>query len=110
MTGLATTLKSCAAPVPTGGACTAANQCASLVCLSKKCAEPKATDLAKNGTETDVDCGGSSGFKSQYNQICSLAADCASNACTSGLCAKASAAGTVRVHDFNGTGRSSQDR
>jgi hypothetical protein len=51
------------------------------------------SDFIKNGSETDIDCGGSSGFKCQYNQVCSLAADCASNACTSGLCAKASATG-----------------
>ena len=59
-----------------------------------ECKAPTASDFVKNGTESDVDCGGSSGFKCQYNQVCSLAADCASNTCTSGLCAKASATGS----------------
>jgi formylglycine-generating enzyme required for sulfatase activity len=76
------------------GACVATACDAGFDLVGGACVTPSNSDGVKNGTETDVDCGGASGFKCQYSRICSLAADCASNACSSGLCAYASAAGS----------------
>jgi len=41
-----------------GEACSESLQCQSGVCLSNVCQAPTCTDLVKNGTEEDVDCGG----------------------------------------------------
>jgi hypothetical protein len=40
----------------------------------------------KNGTETDVDCGGTSCSKCVNGDACSVAGDCQSGVCKSGLC------------------------
>lgn len=58
-----------------------------------ECKAGTASDFVKNGTETDIDCGGSSGFKCLNAQVCTAAGDCASNSCVSGLCAKVGATG-----------------
>ena len=52
------------------------------------CQAPTNTDNIKNGTETDVDCGGSSGKLCGFNLICAAGSDCKSAECNSGLCAK----------------------
>lgn len=52
------------------------------------CQAPTNTDGVKNGTETDVDCGGSSGKLCGFNLICAAGSDCKSAECNSGLCAK----------------------
>jgi hypothetical protein len=54
----------------------------------RTCAAPANNDGVKNGTETDVDCGGSSGIACGYNLICAVGSDCKSAECNSGLCAK----------------------
>jgi hypothetical protein len=62
-----------------------------LPCAEGSCAQaPSAScfDLAKNGDETDIDCGGSCG-KCIGGRQCALPADCAYNACESGVCADA---------------------
>jgi len=45
---------------------------------------PKTTDGAKNGSETDVDCGGASGVLCADAKTCALATDCESNVCGAG--------------------------
>ena len=47
------------------------------------------TDLIKNGTETDVDCGGSCTTDCALGKVCLTGADCVSALCESGLCAAA---------------------
>ena len=54
----------------------------------RTCAAPANNDGVKNGSETDVDCGGSSGIACGYNLICAVDSDCKSAECNSGLCAK----------------------
>ncbi len=67
----------------TGNSCALGTDCASGYCnASKKCATKPATckDGLKNGTETDVDCGGSCP-KCASGKSCGAAADCASGYC-----------------------------
>jgi hypothetical protein len=78
-----------------GGLCTDSGACveclsssdcpSSGVCTNNKCAAAGCTDKVKNGTETDVDCGGTcSGCAA--GKVCGVDADCASKTCASGLC------------------------
>lgn len=103
------TNKVCAAPSPTdgvmnadetdvdcggGGApkcdtdrkCKAPGDCASGVCLDKGsglvCQAPSPTDGAKNGDETDVDCGGAKAPKCAVDKGCAADSDCESDTCS----------------------------
>ena len=49
-------------------------------------ADPTCTDGTKNGTETDVDCGGAKCPKCAPGKVCSGNADCAKGPCESGIC------------------------
>jgi hypothetical protein len=60
---------------------------------------PTCTDAIRNGTETDVDCGGSCG-KCGLAKACAAAADCESGTCGAGTCV---AAPTCDDHAKNGT-------
>ena len=57
---------------------------------SHVCATPTCTDGAKNGSETDLDCGGAScdgtGHTCGTGKVCGVAADCTSGVCTGGIC------------------------
>jgi len=53
---------------------------------SHTCVAPSCTDLVKNGTETDVDCGGTCTTKCALTKDCAIAADCASNHCVGSKC------------------------
>ncbi len=50
---------------------------------------PRCDDKLKNGSETDVDCGGSCPAKCGDGKTCALAADCSSAICQSGTCVAA---------------------
>ena len=60
---------------------------------------PTATDGVKNGTETDVDCGGSAAPPCGDGKGCGGAADCASQVCNAGVCAAPSATDGVKNGD-----------
>ena len=47
---------------------------------------PSCTDGVRNGTETDIDCGGSCAADCANGRLCSVNADCQSNNCVSGTC------------------------
>jgi hypothetical protein len=47
---------------------------------------PSCNDMIKNGTETDVDCGGTTCSKCAINKACSGDKDCQSNNCSSNKC------------------------
>ncbi len=117
-TGTSTTVKTCVAPVYDGGSCSESRQCASQRCVTRKCVAPRSNDLIKNGTETDVDCGGGSGISCTLGRACLWAGDCASGLlcspksrcvkpagdtctagtqCFSGICAGAPRAMTCRA-------------
>jgi hypothetical protein len=54
------------------------------------------TDLAKNGTETDVDCGGAACPKCGDTKGCASALDCVSGVCTANKCVAATCTDVVK--------------
>lgn len=61
--------------------------CTSQVCKGFACQEPGPTDGVKNGTETDVDCGGASKSpRCKAGLVCVASSDCESNLCKAGKC------------------------
>ncbi len=63
--------------------CSAAADCQSGVCdpTAKTCTPAACSDTVKNGSETDVDCGGSCTTKCADTKKCSAPADCESGVC-----------------------------
>jgi len=59
-------------------------------------APPSCTDAIKNGSESDVDCGGACAVKCADAKDCSVAADCASSVCTASKCAAPDCMDTVK--------------
>ena len=66
-----------------GKACTAGADCPSGTCASGKCASPSAQciDGVKDGSETDVDCGGGTCPACVNGKSCGVNSDCSSNNC-----------------------------
>lgn len=101
--GPTTSLKRCA----TGQGCVATSDCANVLCnaSTKVCDPPTKTDGLKNGTESDVDCGGAAPTDAPrclINKVCAANADCDSKGCSKALgrcsplsCATAETAGIV---------------
>jgi len=75
-----------ALPCAVGQFCSTGSDCTSGVCQAGVCAAPTCVDTVKNGTETDVDCGGASCAPCAAGQICIVAGDCQSSVCTGGIC------------------------
>jgi formylglycine-generating enzyme required for sulfatase activity len=78
---------------PTGGgsvSTTAAPDCATASCI---CLPPSGKDGAKNGVETDVDCGGPEAPRCNFRQVCAVASDCRSGKCENGACAASTSDG-----------------
>jgi hypothetical protein len=69
--------------------CLVNSDCISLNCVTSVCQATSCTDSLKNGTETDVDCGGGCSTKCDVGKMCLINADCSSNICTAGKCASA---------------------
>lgn len=71
-----------------GQICLAARDCVSATCSGGRCvtAPPTCTDGIKNGSETDVDCGGPTCNKCANTKMCLAASDCTSATCTAGIC------------------------
>ena len=90
----------CSATSTTGSGTTVAYRCAIPfgdceldACTNKKCVVPTATDAIRNGSETDVDCGGAGVSAGAINykaprctvgKGCGLGADCLTGACSPG--------------------------
>ena len=74
-----------------GSACTFGVDCVSLVCVGTPalCVAPTCQDGVANGSETDIDCGGTCG-PCGTNAPCVTKTDCVSKVCTAGKCKKAS--------------------
>ncbi|MCA1664624.1 MAG: hypothetical protein LC659_10205, partial [Myxococcales bacterium] len=72
-----------------GKACVSPGDCASLLCnaMSHVCVDDPCFDGVKDGSETDVDCGGMCQKKCRNGQGCNNVADCVSGAsCASNQC------------------------
>lgn len=70
-------------PCPAGQPCNSASDCISGSCSGGVCGANIATctDGIRNGSETDVDCGGASCAACDFGRLCSTNADCASSFC-----------------------------
>ncbi len=81
----------CSARCAAGASCGTGADCASGLCnaATQKCVASECADGTKDGTETDVDCGGSCSTKCAVNKTCAAATDCASGLCnpTTHVCA-----------------------
>jgi len=67
------------------GACNAA--CATGVCRDGACQPARCDDAVRNGTETDVDCGGAGACaRCALGLRCAMGSDCASGECYGGVC------------------------
>jgi hypothetical protein len=80
----------CASGACADGACVeclAGAQCASGVCAGHVCAAPACDDLVRNGTESDVDCGGLACVACENGRACLAPEDCASGSCSGAVCA-----------------------
>lgn len=68
--------------------CKVSTDCFSGICLAatKKCAAVHPNDGIKNGTETDIDCGGPEAPPCAANLACLQASDCDSRFCTANKC------------------------
>ncbi|MCA9546920.1 MAG: hypothetical protein KC613_21085, partial [Myxococcales bacterium] len=66
--------------------CEVATDCISRVCQNGACQFPACNDNVRNGTETDVDCGGNTCGDCVAGRACLVAGDCVSSVCTGGVC------------------------
>src|SRR4051812_15539378 len=72
-----------------GAECKVGADCASTICQEGACTEPLSTDGVKDGTETDIDCGGAgptNAPKCLEGKVCKGNDDCHWGTCTSGIC------------------------
>jgi hypothetical protein len=78
----------CATKCADGKDCAIAADCTSTVCTVNKCLATAlaCVDTVKNGTETDVDCGGACATKCADTKSCKAAADCQGGTCTNLVC------------------------
>ena len=96
---------------PTGETCLATSDCDAVICnaTTKLCDPPTPTDGLKNGTESDVDCGGGAPTNAPrcvINQSCKVGSDCTSGGCSVGLGNKCSppSCATAEVAGINSCG------
>ncbi|RYZ07609.1 MAG: hypothetical protein EOO73_11575 [Myxococcales bacterium] len=68
-----------------GQRCFTGTDCTSGICTNQICQPPSCSDLAVNGTETDLNCGGSCPACA-LGQHCGSNADCAGATCADGIC------------------------
>ncbi len=87
-------------PCALGRRCDADSDCAESDCNGGKCQAASCTDGEKNGTETDVDCGGGEECAAcGPDKVCTAPTDCQSGVCSGGRCAEPSCSDRVK----NGT-------
>ncbi len=73
------------ASVDVGPECTVGTDCVSGVCEGGECLDARCADGLKNGSETDLDCGGSCS-PCEVGMICGENNDCDVGACTNRIC------------------------
>ena len=71
--------------------CTSDSDCTTYACdaVSHSCILDQCADQQKDGSETDVDCGGGTCHPCGFDQACQVDTDCTTSACdfVTGLCA-----------------------
>jgi hypothetical protein len=104
----------CATRCPPGQGCGTGSDCTSGVCTGGLCQMPSCTDNLKNGSETDVDCGGSGSPmcpRCAANDTCLATSDCSSplychattRVCTTPLCTDSMKNGSETDVDCGGS-------
>jgi plastocyanin len=66
--------------------CVKNDDCSAGVCSGGHCVSPGCLDKTKNGSETDVDCGGPECAPCALGKACDQGSDCASAICTGNVC------------------------
>ncbi|MCW5837940.1 MAG: hypothetical protein KIS78_36455, partial [Labilithrix sp.] len=100
-----TTAKKC----PPGQGCDDDGDCDNVRCSAtapKTCAPPSSSDGLRNGTETDVDCGGGAPTNAERcppGKLCGLDGDCAAPGATCGYANRCVPARSCRVHEGGDT-------
>jgi hypothetical protein len=79
---------SCAAKCALNQSCSSSSDCSTSSCVNGVCSEylPSCTNGVKDGSESDVDCGGSCG-RCGVDRSCSADSDCTTLYCANGNCA-----------------------
>lgn len=72
-------------PCPADGRCVTGTDCQSGICTNQVCQAPTCTDIAVNGEETDMNCGGNCPACA-LGQHCRVNADCTTKKCAEGMC------------------------
>jgi Dickkopf N-terminal cysteine-rich region len=93
--------KLCAPPLPTGSSCQNPLDCSSGVCAMQQCAAPTCSDTVKNGTEINVDCGGSCAACG-VGQTCTTNGQCSTMFCQNGLCTPPACGDAIKNGDETG--------
>jgi len=75
-------------PCLSGARCVTGTDCQSAICTNQVCQPPTCTDLALNGKESDLNCGGDCPPCPQGGH-CFTDADCVTSTCESGICESA---------------------
>jgi hypothetical protein len=79
------TLEACAGPSPIHIPAPDGTVCPSGVCMGGVCTF-SCFDGLRNGTETDVDCGGATCPKCAFGKRCAAGVDCVTGVCVMGIC------------------------
>jgi hypothetical protein len=90
-------------PCGVGGTCDGPADCASGTCRDGTCLELSPSNGAKDGDETDVDCGGTRAPACANGKGCAVSADCTSQVCTGGSCQAPTSSDGVKNGDETGT-------
>lgn len=72
-------------PCPADKGCVTGTDCQSGICTNQVCQAPTCMDIAVNGAETDLNCGGTCS-PCALGQHCKVNADCSTKKCTDGMC------------------------
>lgn len=65
--------------------CLGDSDCATDVCVANACYPASCRNMVKDGSETDVDCGGSTCPDCAQGKVCLTGGDCLSGVCTPGI-------------------------
>lgn len=85
--------------------CVMGSTCPDGVCMNNVCQPAACDDGVENGTETDVDCGGSCPTKCALTLGClvdGVAGDCASGICTGNVCSQVNGCDYTNATDLTG--------